>query len=129
MKNVVIHGEFKIGEKEFVILDKTSLEELLSDHSLALEDQELLEELTEEDLDNSDIVSEEEAMSALFSNRIAHYRKSSGLSQQDLADKTGFHQSAIARWESGKVTPGMKNIRILSEALSCSIEDLLTDPK
>lgn len=129
MSVITVQGEFKIGDREFVIIEKITLERILASQDLSSEDRELLDGLTECDLDETDLVSEEEAMSFLFGNNIAHYRKLVGLSQQDLADKAGFHQSAIARWESGKVNPTFRNIRKLAEALSCEFSDLLSDPE
>lgn len=126
MKEINIQGEFKINNEEFVIINKRELSRLIS-HSLDAEDQELLATISTDDLSMEDLVSDEEAMSELFANRITHFRKQAGLSQSELAKSTGFHQSAIARWEKDRVTPTMKNLRILAKALSCSVADLLSD--
>mgnify|MGYP003307901524 FL=1 len=40
-----------------------------------------------------------------FKNRLRELRKANNLSQMQLAEKTGFSQSAIAKWELGKTEP------------------------
>ncbi|MBR2496073.1 MAG: helix-turn-helix transcriptional regulator [Clostridia bacterium] len=40
-----------------------------------------------------------------FENRLKELRKTNNLSQMQLAEKTGFSQSAIAKWELGKTEP------------------------
>lgn len=126
MRIIDIQGEFKVNNEEYVIINKRELSRLIS-QSLDAEDLALLSEISADELSLEDALSEEDAMTELFSNRISHFRKKSGLSQSELAKLTGFHQSAIARWESDRVTPTMKNLKILAKALSCSAADLLTD--
>jgi transcriptional regulator with XRE-family HTH domain len=45
-----------------------------------------------------------------FINHIAKIRVEKGLTQSELAEKAGLHQSAIARFESGDSNPGLKTI-------------------
>ncbi len=40
-----------------------------------------------------------------FKDRIKELRISKNLSQQQLADKLGLSQSAVAKWEVGKTEP------------------------
>ncbi len=40
-----------------------------------------------------------------FKDRIKELRISKNLSQQQLADKLGLSQSAVAKWELGKTEP------------------------
>lgn len=46
-------------------------------------------------------------------NRISSLRKERVLSQAELADILGVHQTAVSQWESGKTTP--------SFALTCDM--------
>lgn len=50
-------------------------------------------------------------------------RLEAGLSQRELADRVGTRQSAIARWESGRVSPRVDTLeRLLGE---CGFETRL----
>jgi transcriptional regulator with XRE-family HTH domain len=50
--------------------------------------------------------------------RIARLR--AGISQRELARRVNRHQSAIARWESGRVAPSFETLRTLIRA--CGFE-------
>jgi len=50
-------------------------------------------------------------------NHIAKIRIEKGLTQIELAEKAGLHQSAIARFESGDSNPGLKTILRIVDAL------------
>ena len=52
-------------------------------------------------------------------------RKRLGLKQTELAQLVGVEQKSISQWESGHVKPSSVNLIALSQALHCSIEDLL----
>jgi transcriptional regulator with XRE-family HTH domain len=60
-----------------------------------------------------------------FINHIAKIRVEKGLTQSDLAQKIGLHQSAIARFESGESNPALKTILKIVEALD---QKLTTQP-
>lgn len=58
-------------------------------------------------------------------NNLKHYREKAGLSQGELAEKTGIEQSMISRAELGtRDLPGQK-WKALAKALECSIDELL----
>jgi|GEM_PF-750424 DNA-binding transcriptional regulator YiaG len=108
------------------------IERALSDYEalLAKKEQDILEE---DDLDQilaevegEETVSHEEVLSQAFNNNIKAIRKRVGMPQVELAEKLGKKPSEISRWESGTVTPSMKNMRLISQALNCSLEDLLS---
>ncbi len=56
---------------------------------------------------------------------ISDLRKKKGLTQVELADKLGVHQSHITRWESDRVRPRQKTMERMAEILDASIEELL----
>lgn len=60
-----------------------------------------------------------------FSERVRITREARGLSQADLADKTGLQPAAIAHFEAGRRSPSMKNLRVLSLALGVSADYLI----
>lgn len=52
-----------------------------------------------------------------FINHIAKIRLEKGMTQSELAEKVGLHQSAIARFESGESNPALKTILKIAGAL------------
>lgn len=58
-------------------------------------------------------------------NNISAIRNSKKMTQQQLADKLRIRQQQVSRWEEGVFIPSAKNLKKLSIALSCSIDDLL----
>ena len=63
--------------------------------------------------------------SDVFKERLRTAREMRGLSQADLAAKTGLPPSSIAHFEGGKRKPSFDNLRKLSEALSVTTDYLL----
>ncbi len=64
-------------------------------------------------------------MSQNFSDRLRTARTAKGLSQADLARKTGFEPSAISHFETDERSPSFKNLARLADALNVSIDYLL----
>ena len=58
-------------------------------------------------------------------NKIKEYRLRKELTQQQLADRVGVDQSAVARWEKGTADPTVINLVALAEILDCSTDALL----
>ncbi len=52
-------------------------------------------------------------------------REKAGLTQQELADKLGVGQSAVAMWESQKALPRTDRLPVLAKILKCSVSALL----
>ena len=52
-------------------------------------------------------------------------RKAKGMTQVQLAEKVGCTQKDISRWESGERTPNTASLKKLSQALGCSMDDLV----
>ena len=44
----------------------------------------------------------------MLSERIYKFRRKSGLSQEQLAEKIGVSRQAISKWESGTSTPELE---------------------
>ena len=59
-----------------------------------------------------------------FNNRIIELMEEKGLSQRELANKTGIKQANISRWEAGLVVPNIIDIWTLAEFFDCSIDYL-----
>ena len=59
-----------------------------------------------------------------FGERLKHYRKQRGLTQQELADILGVSNKSVSRWESGSY-PDVATLGPLARALGVTVDDLL----
>lgn len=57
--------------------------------------------------------------------RIRRRRIEKGLSQIQVAEKSGVSMQAISLWEHGKTSPSASNITALAKALECEVQWLL----
>lgn len=57
-------------------------------------------------------------------NRVKECRNKLGLSQMELAEKSGVSRSTIAEIEAGKRTPGVDIAILLARALGVSVTEL-----
>jgi transcriptional regulator with XRE-family HTH domain len=55
---------------------------------------------------------------------IKYHRTRLGMTQADLAEKSGVYRSHLAGIETGSVNPAVKTVEKLAVALDVSIEDL-----
>ena len=62
-----------------------------------------------------------------FGKRLKLFRKKSGLTQDDLADKIGVSYMTVRRWEAEKVTPRMDEIKKMCQVLNISEEELFNN--
>ena len=60
----------------------------------------------------------------LFGVRVRHLRKKKNWSQEELADRTGFHRTYIGMVERGERNVSLKNIAKFAEAFGLSIKEL-----
>lgn len=65
----------------------------------------------------------------MFKERLKELRKSKGLSQKQLAEKTGISVHTINSYESGRRDPNTKNLQILQDFFQVSQGFLLGDLK
>lgn len=61
-----------------------------------------------------------------FAEKLKEARKSAGLTQEQLAEKLMVSRQAITKWESEKGLPDIENLRLLSQVLGISIDDLVS---
>jgi transcriptional regulator with XRE-family HTH domain len=64
-------------------------------------------------------------MAEQFKDRLRKAREARGMSQLDLAAKTGLQPAAVSHFETGQRAPSFENLRKLADALSLSIDYLL----
>jgi len=62
-----------------------------------------------------------------IAERIKLERKTAGLTQEQLAGKTGISLMSIRRYESGQRNPNIDTIRQIAAALGVSVESLVVD--
>ena len=58
-------------------------------------------------------------------SKLAHIRRKKGFTQERLAAVSGVPRVTIARAEAGTVSPSLKTLTKLSDALECSIDELV----
>ena len=57
--------------------------------------------------------------------RIAEIRKAQGITQQDLADRTGIQRNHISRIEQGRYSVGFDTLQLIAEAMGRNV-DIIT---
>ena len=62
---------------------------------------------------------------ATFSDMLTCLRKQNGLSQKDLAEKTGLTRSAIGMYETGKREPDFETLEIFADFFNVNMDTLL----
>lgn len=63
----------------------------------------------------------------MLSEKIYKLRKSSGLSQEQLAEQLGVSRQAISKWESGTAVPESEKLVTISNYFGVSVDYLLKD--
>ena len=62
-----------------------------------------------------------------FSEKLQLLRKNKGLTQEELAEKTGVSRQAVAKWEAGQVYPDIFNLIQISNLMNVSVDYLVKD--
>ena len=57
--------------------------------------------------------------------KLVQIRKKLGLTQQELAEKSGYSRNSIINWETGKRAPRTVDIEKLADVLGISVNDFL----
>ncbi len=60
-------------------------------------------------------------------SKIQNRRKAMGLSQEDLAQRTGVSRQAVTKWETGQSAPDLDRLVRLCDELGVSLDHLLRD--
>jgi transcriptional regulator with XRE-family HTH domain len=60
-----------------------------------------------------------------IADRIQSLRKTKGLSQEELADKTGVSRQAVSKWESGRSAPDLDKNIVMSEYFGVTTDYIL----
>ena len=77
----------------------------------------------EERLKDTEFKKEYDALEPEFSiiQAIIDARKKSGMTQKDLAEKTGITQGDISRLETGSANPSLKTLQRLAEGMGMKL--------
>lgn len=77
----------------------------------------------EEKLKNPELKKEYDALEPEFTiiQAMINARKESGLTQQQLSDRTGITQADISRLESGNANPSLRTLQRLAEGLGMKL--------
>ena len=68
-------------------------------------------------------------MNIELANRLYEYRKQSGLSQEELAEKLGISRQSVSKWERAESCPDTDNLIELAKVYNVSIDELLNTNK
>lgn len=60
-----------------------------------------------------------------FGDKLREIRKAKGISQEELANETGFQLSQIGRIERGEINTSISHLSALSKALKVTPKELL----
>lgn len=58
-------------------------------------------------------------------NKLLQYRKKSGFSQEELAEKVGVSRQAVSKWERAEASPDTDNLIILAGIYGVTLDELL----
>lgn len=61
---------------------------------------------------------------AIGGTKLKAARRLAGLTQVQMAESLGVHQSALSEWERGRFEPTLGTARKFAEFFGCAIEDL-----
>jgi transcriptional regulator with XRE-family HTH domain len=64
-----------------------------------------------------------------FAARLKELREQAGLTQQELAERTGFTASGVSQWEMGRRVPAWPHVVALAEALGVTPDAFLAEPQ
>ena len=62
-----------------------------------------------------------------LAERLKAQREKLGLSQGDVAEKLHITRQTVSRWETGKGTPDLENLVLLSEVYQVTVDELLKE--
>ena len=61
--------------------------------------------------------------------KIGQYRRSLGISQEELGARLGVSRQAVSKWETGAATPDMANLMALAREFGVSVAELTETPE
>lgn len=71
---------------------------------------------------------EEDKLARIIGQNIMRLRKLSGMTQLDLAEKLGYSDKSVSKWEQGNGIPDVRTMVQLTEFFNVSLDDLIREP-
>ena len=65
----------------------------------------------------------------LLAKNLAYYRKASGLTQLELAEKFNYSDKSVSKWERGEGFPDVFVLKSLADFYSISVDDFYSEEK
>ena len=62
-------------------------------------------------------------------SKLKMYRKQSGFSQEDIAEKLGVSRQAVAKWEKGESLPDIESCMALADIYGTTVDTLIRNIK
>lgn len=69
----------------------------------------------------------EEKLRENFARNLTHYRKASGLTQTELAEKLNYSDKSVSKWERGDGLPDLTVTAQIAEIFGLTVNDLIAD--
>lgn len=73
------------------------------------------------------ISTNEEQLRKYFSRNLTHYRKLSGLTQLELAEKLNYSDKSVSKWERGDGLPDLAVTAQIADIFGLTINDLIAE--
>lgn len=74
-------------------------------------------------------MSEKLPLEVIIARNLIYYRKESGLTQLQIAEKLNYSDKSVSKWERAEATPDIKTLKTLADFYEISVNDLLSDKK
>ena len=68
-------------------------------------------------------------MNIEIANRLLEFRKKSGLSQEELADKLNISRQSVSKWERAESCPDTDNLIELAKIYNVTLDELINVDK
>ena len=69
----------------------------------------------------------EEKLRENFARNLTHYRKASGLTQTEVAEKLNYSDKSVSKWERGDGLPDLTVTAQIAEIFGLTVNDLIAD--
>ena len=74
-------------------------------------------------------MNEKLPLEVIIAKNLVYYRKESGLTQLQIAEKLNYSDKSISKWERAESLPDIKTLKALADFYEITINDLLSDKK
>lgn len=69
-----------------------------------------------------------EELKDIIAHNLVRYRKTSGFTQQEIADKLNYSDKAVSKWERGEGMPDIAVLKTLADIYRITVNDFLIMP-